>query len=318
MNNYSYTSADSVPIKLLKNRGFLSGIKRDFIQPVHIQFCPTNKCNLKCGFCSCSQVDKDKEMSFEKCVGLINSFVKLDCQSVTITGGGEPLMHKDINKIISEFKRRGIEIGLVTNGTLLARLNQESLGSITWCRISCSDERKLNAKIQETIQEASKIDWAFSYVVTSEYKVENLKEHIEFANKNDFSHVRVVSDLIDLDSVPSMQHIKDSTWRTDTSRVIYQERKGYSRGAKKCLISLLKPIISADGGIYPCCGVQYAKNNQSYDFPESMRMGDTSLINTIWQEQVGFDGSKCIRCYYDNYNQVLEGLLSDIKHLEFV
>ena len=310
----SYTAANTYPIKLIKNKDFLEG---NHIKPVHIQLSPTNKCNLKCGFCSCKNENRDTELSFEEIQLIISKFSTLGTKAVTITGGGEPLMHPQINEIINEFYWANIAVGLVSNGTCLNRLTEKSLAQITWIRLSCSDERKFNPKLYKPIIPLGPyIDWAFSYVATRHFDPDNLSRYIDFANQNNFTHVRVVSDLIDLDSAPLVSTMKTLVSVPD-DLVIYQGRRKYEKGNAKCYISLLKPLIAADGKIYPCCGVQYAKDD-ALSFPDSMCMGNVGVIEDIWGEQKVFDGSRCKRCYYGNYNDILSDLASDIKHLSFV
>ena len=81
---------------------------------------------------------------------------------------------------------------------------------------------------------------------------------------------------------------------------------------------MLKPVISADGGIYPCCGVQYAQDPPGRDMVELMLMGTLDDIDRIWKDQITFDGSVCTRCYYDDYNSALDLLTMSLSHKEFV
>ena len=53
----SYASASEFPTKLVH---ISVTDKERNIKPIHVNFYPTNKCNLKCKFCSCA--DRDKSM----------------------------------------------------------------------------------------------------------------------------------------------------------------------------------------------------------------------------------------------------------------
>jgi len=301
----SFTAAGSLPLKLVKNRGFLDALPD--IRPVHVQFIPTNRCNLKCSFCSCANVDRGEEMRFAEIEVLIEHLAKVGTQSVTITGGGDPLMHPRIDDIIAKFAEHGIEMGLVTNGTLFGKVKPESLSLLTWCRISCSDERSL-PDLSTVVQ--ADTDWAFSYVLSAKPNLDNLRDHIEFAEAYGFTHVRVVSDLLDV------EHSKVSEVREhfDSELVIWQDRQEYTRGVKDCRISLLKPVIGPDGLVFPCCGVQYAQQEASLDLPESMAMGYWGDIGNL----TCFDGRQCAKCYYEGYNTLLAALVDDIEHVPFV
>ena len=164
------------------------------------------------------------------------------------------------------------------------------------------------------------VDFAFSYVVTDKLDIENLAAFIRFANAYNFTHVRVVSDLLNLEGVGSMDFVKYALagMSVDLSRVVFQGRKEYNPGQKKCLISLLKPNIGADGFIYPCGGVQYAQKDMALDYAKTMRLGAVNDIMKIYEDQAHFDGSVCSRCYYSEYNEVLELLMSEMKHESFV
>jgi MoaA/NifB/PqqE/SkfB family radical SAM enzyme len=314
----SFTAANSIPVKMFKNTELISDLNEKYIPPIHVQLIPTNKCNLNCSFCSCKKRNKTEELAVWQIETLCQNLETMGCKAATVTGGGEPLMHKDIKQILNILYDHGIKIGLVTNGILLNKLTKEDFEKITWCRISCADEREFNRDpMEDAIRLEDNVDWAFSYVVGQKFNPENLNKYIDFANKHDFTHVRVVSDLLDLSNVSDMDKIKRAV-TVDDSRVIYQGRKEFDPGQRDCRISLLKPVIGADGFIYPCCGVQYAHQYEDLDNPESMRMGRIEDIVDIYKNQKFFNGLQCYRCYYKNYNDILGQMVGEMKHLEFV
>lgn len=316
----SYTAANSIPVKIFKNGTLVYYLNNGIIPPTHVQIIPTNKCNLKCSFCSCRKRNNHDELTLGQIETMCRDLQSLGCKSATVTGGGEPLMHKDISLILDCMHNHHIKVGLVTNGLLLHRLNQSDFDKITWCRISCADERSFD-QAKEIIEVAVKcgrnIDWAFSYVIGKNPNIENLNKYISFANEYKFTHVRVVSDLLDLSNVKGMDEIKNRI-TVDDRLVIYQGRKEFDAGQRDCWISLLKPVVGADGFVYPCCGVQYAHFDEDLDNPRSMRMGRMEDIKEIYKRQIPFNGSQCYRCYYKNYNDVLGQMVGEMNHLEFV
>ena len=319
----SYTAASSLPMKLFKNLRAMEGFSRHAIVPVHVQFNPTNRCNLKCEFCSCGNRDQAKEMPIEEVKILVSRLSHLGTQAVTITGGGEPLMHRNFDDVISEFFYKGMEIGLVSNGKLLDKVDPLTLKKVRWCRVSCSDDRPLDGALYKSIcsavERVRSVDWAFSYVITKEPNIRNILIAIEIANDLDFTHVRLVNDLMSPDDVPSgWVHEEIVKEGLDDSRVIYQDRKEFSKGTKKCYLSLLKPVIDADGFIYPCCGVQYARDPMDLKLHPAMRMGHVDDLVHIYERQIPFDGSVCARCYYENYNTSIAAMLSHTEHVRFV
>jgi len=322
MNNvFSYSAADIFPVKLAKIH--VTG-NCDKIEPIHLQLCPTNYCNLNCSFCSCGNRNKKQSLSLEQIQMAIREYHLLNCRAVTITGGGEPLLHPDINPIISAIDYYGIKIGLVTNGTQFKRLSGRALNRLTWIRVSFSDERVFDGdnSFMDVEINSNKVDWAFSYVVGDRKKTNwtNIASIVRFANEFNFTHVRFVSDLLDTDMARSMNSIRKflKNEKIDDSRIIYQGRKEPTKGQKTCLISLLKPVLAPDGNIYPCCGVQYALEEPSKDFEPSMCMGPLIKASYLFHAQRHFDGSNCVRCYYSEYNRFLEVLRTPVEHQEFV
>jgi len=245
---------------------------------------------------------------------ILRTFYKLGCESVTITGGGDPLCHPNIIDILKIFYTLNIEIGMVTNADLIHTLPKDIWNLVTWCRISCSDEYKANPvwinNIKNTIMSTDKVDWAFSYVLTKTPDLKNLMEHIDFAEKVGMTHVRVVSDILDYGSMSDID--------IDSPIVIRQKRNKPRTGNGDCWLSLLKPVIDVTGRIFPCCGIQYSEEKSSRDFTESMCMGTIEDAKEIWLNQRKFDGFVCYNCYYTDYNDFLSKLLLDLDHRKFI
>lgn len=313
MDKKSFTSASEFPVKLLSHLGRQ-------IRPIHVQLCLTNRCNLKCSFCSCGKRDKGQELSYGRLGDFLYKASELGMEAITITGGGEPLLYSQLPAVIALCRDLQVKVGLVTNGYLLPRL-KGLIDQFTWIRVSMGNDRNIEAlekSINEVVKEET--DWAFSYVIGDAINEENMAWTVKYANKHNFTHVRVVPDL-----VRGYKYFIDDITKSvlrhfciNDSKVIYQNRNEYARGSKDCNISLLKPLIAPDGYIYPCCGVQYAIKAGDRDFPKSMRMGRMEDFEKIIKAQIPFDGSRCKRCYYDNYNNILGLAKAEYQHDEFV
>jgi len=318
MDNKSFTSADvQVPIKILHDNDLVrTATQHNTILLRHLQLCPTNRCNLNCEFCSCGDREKHLELDLDTIDTLLKDVQSLGCKAITITGGGEPLLHPNINEIIKKCKDRDIKVGLVTNGLLLDNLKEE----VSWCRISFDSNRKfseLKEKVELAWDSFIDIDWAFSFVLYDGFG--DLDLVVEFANQRKFTHVRVVADIFNPND--KLMGLIPNTLRKDgicDKRIIYQPRNEPTRGSKKCLISLLKPTIGANGQIYPCCGAQYAIKDSKRDFIKEMSMGHIKDIKEIMNDQRYFDGSICDVCYYKGYNNILGLMTEKVEHKEWV
>ena len=89
--------------------------------PVGVEIDPSNICNYDCPWCFYSKYRKNKNVmiSSTNFTKIMDELVELDIKSVTFTGGGEPLVNPNTVRIIEEYGNK-IDIGLVTNGSLLA------------------------------------------------------------------------------------------------------------------------------------------------------------------------------------------------------
>jgi MoaA/NifB/PqqE/SkfB family radical SAM enzyme len=110
--------------------------------PFKLQLNPTNRCNLKCKFCWLRDFDSGNlnldEISEKKYLKIIEEAHELNVKEIEITGGGEPMMRKDIMKIIESIKKHKMKGRLITNGTLLNEKIIKKLISIGWDEIVVS------------------------------------------------------------------------------------------------------------------------------------------------------------------------------------
>ncbi len=87
-----------------------------------------HKCNYKCFYCSLWD-DDVKELTTEQVLNLVDEVADMGCVAYAISGG-EPLLRKDLPKILERIKKRGMIAKLVTNGSLVAKRIDEICGNI--------------------------------------------------------------------------------------------------------------------------------------------------------------------------------------------
>lgn len=315
----SYTAADAFPIKIFLMPGLSENIKSGYIPPVHPSISPTNKCNQDCPFCSYSARDRELELSFEHFSSIVHTLEILGAKAIDITGGGEPLMHPEISKMIELLISQKLKMSLTTNGKKLKDIGSY-IKFFSWIRISTSDytsPKYLDATISRFIEENSHVNWDISYVATRNPNYKTFVELVKLANYHRMSHFRVVNDLLDLPFLPPIDAFKKVLCdnHVNDELVIYQDRLAYEHGMRKCLVSLIRPNIDAKGDVFPCCGTQYATTIPARDFAPTFNMGCD--YNSIWKFQRCFDGSFCTTCYYGMYNRVLNALQMDVDDVEF-
>ena len=83
----------------------------------------TDKCNFRCTYCmpfdEYEWIDKKEILTFEEITRLAGLFVQLGMDKIRLTGG-EPLLRRDLEKLISKLSNVLQDLCLTTNGSLLA------------------------------------------------------------------------------------------------------------------------------------------------------------------------------------------------------
>jgi GTP 3',8-cyclase len=134
----------------------------------------TDRCNFRCTYCMPREVfdagykflPHDALLSFEEIARLARIFVGLGVEKIRLTGG-EPLVRRDVPRLIELLAPLGAELTLTTNGSLLSRhavaLKKAGLQRVTVSLDSLDDAtfRAMNdadfpvAKVLEGIDAAS-------------------------------------------------------------------------------------------------------------------------------------------------------------------
>ena len=91
--------------------------------PKSIWIEPTNICNLKCSWCyqSTGAMNRQKGMMSLETYKRIISEIEPFKPEISLHLAGESFLHKDIFTFIEMAKKRGLTIGVTTNGTLLKK-----------------------------------------------------------------------------------------------------------------------------------------------------------------------------------------------------
>ena len=86
--------------------------------PLLVQIIPIRRCNIDCGYCN--EYDKvSPPVPTEEMIRRIDKLAELG-SSVVAFSGGEPMLHPDLEALISRIRSRGMMAGLITNGYLLS------------------------------------------------------------------------------------------------------------------------------------------------------------------------------------------------------
>lgn len=125
-----------------KTRRLAEWLKGRKAPPFTLDINPTDRCNLRCIHCwrrAFEKIDSGYELSDKKLLGIVGDAVKLGVEEFEITGGGEPLMRKELTLKIMELVKRNKKFGnITTNGTLFELEDVRRIVGIGWDRVTFS------------------------------------------------------------------------------------------------------------------------------------------------------------------------------------
>lgn len=113
--------------------------------PLHIRIKPINRCNHSCWYCAYradglqlgEEMDEDARLPITTLRRIANDLVDMGVKAVTFSGGGEPLLYRDLPEIVEILGRGGIKVATLTNGAnLKGRMADAFAAHGTWVRVS--------------------------------------------------------------------------------------------------------------------------------------------------------------------------------------
>src|SRR5437660_11925933 len=92
----------------------------------------TDRCNFRCTYCmpfdEYTWIERREVLSFEEIERLARIFLGLGVEKIRLTGG-EPLVRRDLHRLVAMLEELDVELTLTTNGSLLARNAQAVAGA---------------------------------------------------------------------------------------------------------------------------------------------------------------------------------------------
>jgi MoaA/NifB/PqqE/SkfB family radical SAM enzyme len=124
------------------------------------------RCNLACAYCN-EYDDRSKPVPLDEMFERLDRLAALGTTIITISGG-EPLLHPDLDAIISRVRSRGMLAGMITNGYLLTadRIRKLNRAGLDHLQISID-----NVMPDEVSKKSLKV---------LDKKLQLLSEHAEF------------------------------------------------------------------------------------------------------------------------------------------
>ncbi len=145
--------------------------------PVHLTVGLTSFCNHRCVFCygdyETSNPHRNFSIDSDRLLEILKESYECGLKSVSLVGTGEPLLHKDIVKIIYGIKAIGLDLAIYTNGAKLSKkgIMDAVLDCCTWIRMS------FNAATPEEHDKIHQVKGDFDIIV------ENVRQILKLRNE---------------------------------------------------------------------------------------------------------------------------------------
>lgn len=231
-------------------------------------------CNFKCNYClhSLSQ-EKLNTMGFKKQFMSFDIFKKAvddmkrfpqKLKALIFAGHGEPLMNKDIVKMVDYAKQQNIaeRIEIVTNGSLLTPKLSDELISAGLDRLRISLQGVTGKKYKEVTEkdiDFEKFVENIAYFYKSKTACEVSIKIIDIALENGTEKEKFydifskISDTLNLEFViPFVNEIDYSDFETDFSKC----KMGNDGKSKICSMPFYMLALSPEGNLLPCCSTE--------------------------------------------------------------
>ncbi len=87
--------------------------------PYHVEIYPADRCNIECFFCSTAAIRGTDELPMTRMEELLKELKKAGTRSIRLSGGGEPLFHRQTKPYLRAIAASGIPIENITTNAVL-------------------------------------------------------------------------------------------------------------------------------------------------------------------------------------------------------
>lgn len=347
-------------LKIFHHQDTLNKVERgERCNPLYIRIKPTNVCNHNCYYCHYKNpyltLDEYRSTDYiphDKMMEIIEDMKKMGVKAVTFSGGGEPLVYPYIEEAMEKILEAGIDLSIITNGSMLAGRKAEILAKAKWVRISIDSIIRENyAKIRgisedamdtllKNIGEFAKIkDKECEFGVNFVIGRENYKEIADVAatmKALGVNHVKFAA-LFSNETEEYHKEIKDEVIATlgrlseeldsEKFRIIdlytsdfENDYKVFKRTYSRCPIKEFVCIIGANSKVYYCHDKAYLSDGCVCDLNHQSFM-EGWHSDAVSQKFKEFDAKKVCgqHCVYDSRNVLINSYLDmDRNHVNFI
>lgn len=331
--------------------------------PIYVRIKPINRCNHACHWCVYSDgtkrskdrpdkhlqahmhadMDEGSVMPREKGLELLNDLADIGTKAVTFSGGGEPLLHRNIAEFLGLSLERGLDLSIITNGQLLSGERASLLAQAKWVRVSmdytCVEQMVASRNTAERAftdvlknmeefasMKDSGCDLGINFIVTRD----NHEGLVDFSRRMKdlgvgnirFSPVYTdgfqayhgpIKERVE-EQLRLAQTICDDEFTINTTYDLDSSSKKPVRKYSRCYVMQNNPVVGADLGVYACHNVAYAAHGLIGSIA-------TRKFSDLWfsdEAKAVFDGlNPCKVCLHECANDAKNLLYHELVNANF-
>jgi len=317
--------------------------------PRFVSIDPCGICNFHCSFCNASKVmteSKDK-MTIKIIENLLSLLKFWGVRSGCVGGGGESLLNPNTYYLIDQLYLRGIDIGVVTNGSCIDDI--ATLLKCKWIGFSMDAATHKTYSLMKGVPESwfdrvlSNIQYLTSKGTEISYKYllhpNNCTEiydackiakeigcdlvHIRpgaepwFSNDRSWEFSGSQIEQIQRDIVRARENFEDENFKVYGITHKFSPTLGIKKSFKKCYACFTTCVISPNGDVGICCDRRgdtttvLGNINTDSDVMEASGWGSKKH----WDIHSQIDVSACPRCTLGHVNEIFENVIIEDKML---
>ncbi|MBC8527459.1 MAG: radical SAM/SPASM domain-containing protein [Candidatus Cloacimonetes bacterium] len=130
-------------------------LNNELVYPIVFEISPAGFCNQNCIYCCSKQFQSRTMLSKVQLTFVIDQIAEI-AMAITFTGGGEPLLNTWLPYEIIYAKKKGLSIGILTNGSNFSEENINAIiDNAKFCRISLDS---IDPEVFKDIRKPKKYD----------------------------------------------------------------------------------------------------------------------------------------------------------------
>lgn len=295
--------------------------------PQIIEIHPSYACNNKCNYCfhKNNKINgDDSALEHKHYKAIIEEMRSLGIFNLSISGGGEPTLYKELPLLIKEANKNLIKVRIVTNGNLASDEFIELLELVEEIRFSVD---AASANIYSKVRNVPRN--RFIKTINNIQKIINYKKNNKLdikigvtflINKDNFHETRVFCEKmigLGVDSIiiktdvygcyviskDEVNKISVEVSELMSDKIEFRETNVAVPELMSCFISHFKIAINPFGEVYSCCLAAQPGNDNGFELGNVKE----KTLSEIWRESakkrlsVKKVGIKCDFCNYTDY-----------------